>query len=63
VSLGLQRSISPRKSISIPLRVVLFLILCVTPQLSQKTQPEDGRLPGMDGLRVPSNECIGNEAG
>jgi hypothetical protein len=47
VSLGLQPSISPHKSISIPLRVGLFLLLCVTPGLSQKTQLEDGRLPGM----------------
>ena len=63
MSLGLRASISPRKGISISLRVAWFLRLCVTPRLSQKTQLEDGRLPGMDGLRVPSNECIGNEAG
>ena len=47
MSLGLQRSISPHKSISIPLRVALFLVRCVTPELSQKKQQEDGRLPGM----------------
>ena len=47
MSLGLQRSISPRNSISISLRVAWFLRLWVTPRLSQKTQPEDGRLPGM----------------
>ena len=47
MSLGLQRSISPHKNISKSLRVTLFLLLCVAPGLSQKTQLEDGRLPGM----------------
>jgi len=50
VSLGLQRSISPHKGISISLRVTWLLRLCVTPRLSQKTQPEDGRLPGMGSV-------------
>jgi hypothetical protein len=50
VSLGLQRSISPPRSIRIPLRVALFLLLCVTPGLSQKTQLKDGRLPDMGRL-------------
>jgi hypothetical protein len=47
VSLGLQHSILPRKSIKIVQRVALCLPGRVTPGLSQKAHPEDSRLPGM----------------
>ena len=45
MSLGLQCPILPYKSIKILLRLVLSLLLWVTPGLSQKTPPEDSSLP------------------
>jgi hypothetical protein len=48
VSLGLQRAIPPYKSIKILFRVVLPLLLLVTPGLPQKTQPKDSSLPKYD---------------
>ena len=45
MSLGLQCPILPYKSIKILFRVVLSLLLWVTPGLSQKTPPEDSSLP------------------
>jgi hypothetical protein len=45
VSLDLQCPILPYKSIKILFRVVLSLLLWVTPGLSQKTPPEDSSLP------------------
>src|SRR5260370_11679219 len=48
VSLRLKRFTLRRRSIKIPFRVALSLLLCVTPGLSQKTQPEDSSLPKYD---------------
>ena len=46
--LGLQRPILPYKCIKILFRVALFLLLWVTPGLSQKRQPENSSLPKYD---------------
>ncbi len=48
MSLGLQRTILPYKSIKILFRVALSLLLWVMPGLSQKTQPENSSLPKYD---------------
>jgi len=48
VSLGLQRPIPPSQSGNVPFRVTFFLLLCLTPGLSQKAQPEDSSLPKYD---------------
>ena len=48
MSLRLKRFTLRRRSIKIPFRVALSLLLCVTPGLSQKTQPEDSSLPKYD---------------
>jgi len=48
VSLGLQRTILPYKSIKILFRVELSLLLWVMPGLAQKTQPENSSLPKYD---------------
>jgi len=47
VSLGLQ-PILPYKSIKVPFRVALSLLLWVMPGFSQKTQPENSSLPRYD---------------
>jgi hypothetical protein len=48
VLLGLEIPILPRKTIEGPFRILLFLLLCVTPGLSQKAQQDDGSLPKYD---------------
>ena len=48
MSLGLQGPILRYKSIKILFRVVLSLLLWVTPGLSQKVQPKDSGLPKYD---------------
>ena len=48
MSLGLQRTILPYKSIKILFRVELSLLLWVMPGLAQKTQPENSSLPKYD---------------
>ncbi len=46
--LGLEVPILPRKTIEGLFRIPLFLLLCVTPGLSQKAQQDDGSLPKYD---------------
>ncbi len=46
--LGLEIPVLPRKAIEVLLRIPLFLLLCVTPGLSQKTQPEGSSVPKYD---------------
>ncbi len=41
-------SILPRKAIRVLLCILLFLLLCVTPGLSQRAQPGDSNLPKYD---------------
>ncbi len=48
MSLGLHRPSLPNKRPKILFRVVLSLLLWVTPGLSQKTQPENSSLPKYD---------------
>jgi hypothetical protein len=48
MSLGLQRPTLSYQSIEMLSRVALFLLLWVTPGLSQKAPPEDTRLPTYD---------------
>jgi len=48
VLLGLEVPILPRKTIEGLFRIPLFLLLCVTPGLSQKAQQDDGSLPKYD---------------
>jgi hypothetical protein len=48
LSLGPKRLILPRRTIKAPLRVVLSLLLCGIPALSQKTQSDDSSLPKYD---------------
>jgi hypothetical protein len=48
VSLGLKRLIPPQRSIAGPFRVALTLLLCLTPGLSQKTEPAGSSLPKYD---------------
>ena len=48
MSLGPKHPILPRRITQAPFRVVLFLLLCVMPGLSQKTQAEDSSLPKYD---------------
>jgi hypothetical protein len=48
VLLGLETTILPRKAIEGLFRIPLFLILCMTPALSQKAQQDDGGLPKYD---------------
>ena len=46
--LGLEVPILPRKTIEGLFRIPWFLLLCVTPGLSQKAQQDDGSLPKYD---------------
>ena len=46
--LGLEILMLPNKAIEIFFRIFLFLLLCVTPGLSQKTQPGGSSLPKYD---------------
>ena len=46
--LSLEISILPRKAIRVLLCILLFLLLCVTPGLSQRAQPGDSNLPKYD---------------
>ena len=46
--LGLEVPILPRKTIEGLFRIPLFLLLCVTPGLSQKAQQDYGSLPKYD---------------
>ena len=46
--LGLEIPILPRKAIEVFFRILLFLLLCVTPGLSQKTQTAGSSLPKYD---------------
>jgi len=48
VLLGLEIPILSRKTIEGLFRIPLFLLLCVTPGLSQKAQQDDGSLPKYD---------------
>jgi len=48
VLLGLEIPILPGKAIEVLFGIALFLLLCVTPGLSQKTQPEGSSLPKYD---------------
>ncbi len=46
--LGLEITILPRKAIKALFCIPLFLLVCVTPGLSQKAKPGDGCMPKYD---------------
>ena len=46
--LSLEIPILPREAIKLLLRILLFLLLCVTPGLSQRAKEDDGSLPKYD---------------
>ena len=46
--LNFQIPVLPRKGTSVVLRIPLFLLLCVTPGLSQTPQPQENSLPKYD---------------
>jgi hypothetical protein len=48
VLLSLEIPILPREAIKLLLRILLFLLLCVTPGLSQRAKEDDGSLPKYD---------------
>jgi hypothetical protein len=48
VLLGLEITILPRKAIKALFCIPLFLLVCVTPGLSQRAKPGDGSLPKYD---------------
>jgi hypothetical protein len=41
-------SLLPRKTVAVIFRIPLFVLLCVSPGLSQKALPDDGGLPKYD---------------